>query len=845
MKLKWPFLLLLVVILLAGSAAPARADGIIIPPPCPERGCPPPPPCPGLDCPPISPRPMEQLVIRYHRVNVTIEDQLAVTRVDQVFYNPNTWAVEGTYVFPLPLDAVVSSFTLWVDGTPVKGEVLDANEARQYYEETVRNLRDPALLEYQGRGAVKASVFPIQPKDERRIELEYTQALTSENGLVRYVYPLSTEKFSLLPLEDVSIRVEIRDRQAIRAVYSPSHAVAFDRAGQNQVTAGYEAKNVLPDSDFSLYYSLGETEAFHLFSYRNPADPSDPDGFFMMLLAPKPDLGGADSPRVAKDVLLVLDRSGSMEGQQKFQQAQSALRYILQHLNPEDRFYLQAFSTGIETYASGLRPATEVNEALAWVDSLSARGSTDINRALLEAAAVADRERPTYLIFLTDGLPTEGVIDRQQILDNFNSTAPDNLRLFAFGVGYDVDTFLLDTLSQEHHGQTTYVRQEDPLDEVLSAFYEKISIPVLTDLKLNFGGQAAYDIYPDPLPDLFSGSQVIVVGRYRQGGAFDVTLTGQVNGTQQVFRYPGQPFVEDSLRAAGAASNLEMLPRLWATRKVGYLLNAIRLQGADRETIQQIVQLSVRYGIVTPYTSYLVTEQMPFGADAQDRIAEKALDNAQSAPMGASGQGAVERAAGEGEMRSADVAPAVPQAGMSGGSGGGLDGTNTPGTGRPEGENQAAAIRIVGTRTFLFQAGTWVDTAYDPEKMQAQQVVFLSEDYFRLLEARPDLSPAFALGEQVTLVVDGQVFEVVREGQAENPLTLPPALSTPEAQPQGQATSAPGELPAATQPADVQPTVGPAVAPPETTERQSPSCALGFLPVAVLLGAAWVLRRHA
>ena len=522
MKKKCSWSLILLVLFLFGNSFPVQADGIIIPPPCPRDNCP--PPCLGRDCPPFPPRPIEQLTIRYHHVTVSIQDQLAVTHVDQVFYNPNEWPIEGTYVFPLPLDAVVSNFTLWVDGKPVKGEVLDANQARQYYDEIVRTLRDPALLEYEGRGAVKASIFPIQPKGERRIELEYTQALTAQNGLVRYVYPLNTEKFSREPLEDVSIRVEIRDHQALRAVYSPSHPVGLDRQDDHHVIAGYEEKNVRPDSDFALFYSLGDSEAFHLFSYRDPGDPTDADGFFLALLAPKP---GHSNERIAKDVLLVLDHSGSMDGE-KFQQAQSALRFILKKLNPEDRFYLQAFSTGIETYASGLRPASEVNEALRWVDRLSAVGSTDINRALLEAAAAAaaDHERPTYLIFLTDGLPTEGVINSQEILNNFAKSAAPNLRLFAFGVGYDVDTVLLDTLSQEHHGQSTYVRPGESLDETLSAFYERISTPVLTDLQLDFGGLSTYDIYPNPLPDLFAGSQVIVVGRYREGGSQDVRLAG-------------------------------------------------------------------------------------------------------------------------------------------------------------------------------------------------------------------------------------------------------------------------------------------------------------------------------
>ncbi|MBP1703619.1 MAG: hypothetical protein H6Q38_2726, partial [Chloroflexi bacterium] len=353
---------------------PALADGIIIPEPPPCMDCPP-PPCPEfVPCPP--PNPMVQLVIRYHQVDVIIEDQIAVTHVDQVFYNPNDWAVEGTYLFPLPADAAVTSFTLWVDGEPVEGQILDAEQARQTYQQIVSSLRDPALLEYAGRGAVQAHIFPIPPQGERRIELEYTQALAAENGLVRYVYPLSTEKYSAWPLESVSIDVDVRSSQPIRAVYSPSHTVAISRENPNHVRAGYEAKDVLPDSDFALYYSTGENEAFHLLSYRQP-DDDEPDGFFLLLLAPSPEVSTEALP---KDILLVLDRSGSMEGE-KFRQAQDALIYVLEHLNPEDRFNIIVFSTGLDTYASSPRPTEEAGQAVEWVNRLSPAGSTDINRA--------------------------------------------------------------------------------------------------------------------------------------------------------------------------------------------------------------------------------------------------------------------------------------------------------------------------------------------------------------------------------------------------------------------------------------------------------------------------------
>ncbi|MFH1635090.1 MAG: VIT domain-containing protein [Chloroflexota bacterium] len=727
-KLTLALIVLISCFLIPGSA---KADGIIIPDP---------PPWPG-------PMPIAQLEIRYHHVTVTIEDQVAVTHVDQVFYNPNDWTVEGTYVFPIPYGATVSNFTLWIDGQPVEGEILDAEEARRTYEQIVREMQDPALLEYADRGAMRARIFPIPPSGERRIELEYSEVLQAENGLVRYIYPLNTEKFSTQPLEEVRVSVDVRASLPIRAVYSPSHPVAISRDGDYHAIAGYEDYNVLPDTDFALYYSLGETEAFHLLSYRDPGDATDPDGFFLLLLAPSPN---ADTQAIPKDVILVLDRSGSMEGE-KFIQAQEALRYVLRHLNSEDRFSVIAFSTGFDSYASGLRPTSEVNEALGWVDRLSAAGSTDINRALLEADAIADGERPTYIIFLTDGLPTEGVVESDQILSNFAANASSNLRLFAFGVGYDVDTFLLDSLAQVHHGTSTYVLPGEPLDEILSAFYAKVSTPVLTNLQLDFGQLTAYDIYPSPLPDLFLGSQIVVTGRYRAGGLTDVTLTGLVNGETQTFHFPDQVFTADSTNLQSPISNLQCIPRLWATRKIGYLLNQIRLHGPEQELINQIVRLSIRYGIVTPYTSYLVTEAMPLGAAEQERIANDAYSDMQAAPAAPTyGQEAVEKAAEQGAMEAAESVAAPPA-------------------------EAANMVRIVGARGFVLADDIWVDTAFDPDLMQTVEVAFLSDDYFALAESRPELGAAFALGWRVIAISDGVAYQVVDADSSVAPVDIPEA----------------------------------------------------------------------
>jgi Ca-activated chloride channel family protein len=706
---------------------PASADGIIVPEP---------PICDPGPCPPM---PISQLAIEYHRVRVTIDDQVAITHVDQVFRNDNDWTVEGTYVFPLPPDSTVTDFTMWMDGRPVQGQVLSREEARQIYEDIVRTMRDPAILEYVDRGAVQASIFPIPAGGESRVELEYSQVLSADDGLIHYRYPLNTERFSTLPLEDVSVTVDVHSRQAVRAVYSPSHNISVSRDGDFEFTASYEQSGVTPDVDFDLYYSVAAQDiGLNLITCRDPAS-EDPDGFFLLLAAPSVEVDPDN--RLAKDVMIVLDQSGSMEGE-KFRQAQRALGYVLDHLNPEDRFHIIAFSTGVRSFASGLRPASEADEAGRWVDSLSASGATDINRALLEAMDQVGRQRPAMVIFLTDGLPTEGVQDTPSILANVAEAASSNVRLFAFGVGYDVDTVLLDSLAQAHHGSTTYVTPDQSIEEAVSAFYARVSNPVLTDLELDFGDIVTYDLYPDPLPDLFAGNQLVLVGRYRQADKTTIRLSGTVESERQTFTYADQTFLQ--------SGGPDFLPRLWATRKIGALLNEIRIHGPEEELIEQVVRLSIRYGIVTPYTSYLVTEPEALGADALEGIVTEEFQRMLAAPTMVSGQDAVERAAAESAIGGAMV-PAAPPA------------------------EAADIVRLAGDRTFRLMDGVWIDTGFDPERMSTLRVAFLSDDYFALASARPGLAAAFALGERVIVISEGTAYEVVETDAPADEIPIPPA----------------------------------------------------------------------
>jgi Ca-activated chloride channel family protein len=741
---------LVVIALLLVPSAPALADGIIIPMP--------PPDIPIIEVP--------FLTIKYHRVTVTIEDQVATTHVDQVFVNEGRHEVEGTYIFPLPEDATISEFAMWVDGEKLEGQVLERDEARRIYEDIVRSRRDPALLEYVGRDAFQASIYPIPAGGERRIELEYSEVLSMDNGLVEYVYPLNTEKFSPRPLEEVTVNVTIRSDEPLKAIYSPSHDVEVVREGDYRAVVGYEEYDVKPDRDYVLYYSVSpEDVGVNLLSYK-PGSRSD--GFFLLLAAPKVEI---DTQQViARDVILVLDVSGSMRGE-KVEQAKEALTYVLDSLHDEDRFNIIAFSTRIRRYARDLVQADEAGEARDFVRRLEANGSTDINRALLEALAMADEDRPTILIFLTDGLPTVGEVDIDRIIDNVGDTAPDNARIFPFGVGYDVDTTLLDTLAENHRGASGYVRPEEAIDEKVSAFYAKVSTPLLADLEIDFGRIDVEDVYPYPLPDLFAGTQLVVVGRYREGGDTTLTLEGEVNNEPQQFEYDDVYFQRDG--------GEEFIARLWATRKIGYLLQQIRLHGEDKELVDEIVDLSIRYGIITPYTSFLVEEtEMALREEGRQSIADEVAVQATALPS--SGASAVERSAGEKMLFEAEApaAAAMPQ---------GLGGGPTDKYGY-----EVSPVRYVGDKTFIFNEGVWTDTTFDPDRMRAVPVSFGSDDYFALVTARPEWGRYFALGDHVIVVLDGTAYEV-REGDA--PPVEVPTAEAPAVEPASSSGQTPEPAP--------------------------------------------------
>ncbi len=757
------------------TVTPAFAAGLIIvedahwhPGPMPPPFIPPHPPRPW---PPPRPHPFAPLDVNYVKVHTRITDQVAVTSVDQEFYNPNPARLEGTFVFPIPKGAHINKFTMEIDGKQVEAELLPADKARRIYEDIVRKLKDPALLEYAGRDVFKVRIFPIEPNSKKRITLSYTELLKSEDGLVSYVLPLNTEKFSAKPVRSVSVKVDLESKRPLKSIYSPSHAVEVKRDGSNRATAGYEASEVHGDADFALYFAPEKDElGVNLLAHRR----SDEDGYFLLLVSPGVDV--KEKQVVMKDVAFVLDTSGSMAGK-KLDQAKKALQFCVENLNDGDRFEIIRFSTEVEPLFDKLVSASKSNRAKAddFIKDLKPIGGTAIDDALRKALALrpGGDDRPFVVIFLTDGRPTIGTTGEDEIVANVKKENDGRTRIFCFGIGTDVNTHLLDRVTEQTRAASQYVLPEEDLEVKVSNFFSKIKEPVLANPTLKFTGDIrATKLYPSTLPDLFKGEQLVLVGRYSGNGDSAVIVQGTVNGTERKLTY--------EVRFPQETAENEFIPRLWATRRVGYLLDEIRLHGENSELRDEVTDLARKYGIVTPYTAYLILEDesqrnvpMPmrslqsFDADGGARREAAEAWNRLNAER--SGGGAVAGARYNFALK--DAVAAAPAA-----SSGSLEAEKALGLSRASSSIAAKSAadrskerlvqysqqsQFINGKNFFQNNNQWLDTAVQNHpKAKRVRIQFGSAEYFDLIAKNNEALPWLALGQSVQFVLNNTVYDI-------------------------------------------------------------------------------------
>ncbi|HEY0385647.1 MAG TPA: VIT and VWA domain-containing protein [Pyrinomonadaceae bacterium] len=740
MKIKRASVCLFFLLLLAATTIVSQAQGVIVPRPC-DR-------CPRPPQPVTLPR---ALPIKSIKLDTKISGQVATTHVEQIFRNDTNAVLEGTYLFPIPESASIIEFAIWDGDRKLVGEVRSREEARRIYDEIVRKQRDPGLLEYAGKDLFQASIFPIPAHSDKKLELTYTQVLRAESGTVSYRYPLGTG-YNLAQIGTVSGRVEIEGKEPIRNVYSPTHQIDLANHGSRDARVSFEVPGG-SQQDFQLFYAVSRDDfGLSLLTHREPGK----DGYFLLMLSPKDEW--TEQEYAAKDIIFVLDTSGSMAEEGKMEKARAALLFGVRSLRDQDRFNVISFAGEERLMESGMIAADARGRARGeeFVKALRPTGGTNINGALLAALKQFDSgTRPRMIVFLTDGLPTVGETQPARIIENVRESHKQGVRLFTFGVGYDVNTALLDKLASENKGTADYVEPKEDLEIKVSNFFAKVNYPVLTDLALSMGGVETDLIYPRDLPDLFKGTQLTLIGRYRNHADLrniQLRLEGKTNQSRKEFAYTNLdfPLKED---------DNDFLPRLWATRRVGWLMEQVRSNGENKELRDEIVDLGTRYGIVTPYTSYLAVEPgaSPEADDALrvtsgDRrdsgrtVSGQVGNTAMSAPRSAQptfGAGAVKEKTGAVAVQQSKRAREQQEAE------------------RVPKDELSSAVRTVEGKTFYLREGVWTDAEFQTgARLPETMLEFGSEAYFSLLKREPRLAQFFALGERVVVVLDGRVYRV-------------------------------------------------------------------------------------
>src|SRR5881397_731313 len=684
---------------------------------------------------PIRPLPRGSIERIRSAVQVAVAGRIARVTVEEWFRNTGPGLGEGTYLYPLPGEAVFSDFSLWQGDRELKGETMDATQARGIYETIVRQKRDPALIELAGHGLLRARVFPINPGETRKITLRYTQILDRAGDAWRFRYVGGPSGSAA----SRSFRLEVDSAARFGEPYSPTHRVAVTRSGGGLAVT-------LADSSWSGDLELLLPLARGLVGMSLlTQQPVGEDGSFMLLLAPGQ---AAQAVTLRRDLVAVLDVSGSMSGE-KLDQAKAALVQLLGTLRARDRFRVVTFGSSVRGYAAGWTEASAdgVRSAQDWVRRLTAEGGTNIAGALTEALAAAPADGALGVaVFLTDGLPTVGERDPERIADQAEH-GRGAFRVFAFGIGYDVNTYLLDRLTDRARGVTEYIRPGGDIEQAVGSLATKISSPVLTDLALRGDGVELYDLQPERLPDLFAGEELVIFGRHRGGGSGErvVTVTGRRNGHEERFT--------TEARFGSEGSGNDYVPQLWAARKAGALSREIRLHGANPEVVGELKRLALRYGILTEYTSYLVQEP--------NQVVVRPMLLQAPAPQDQAGAEAVRRSRAEKALVGSAQLSAV-----------------TVSDGAEVDASSASRSQRIGGRVFVWRDSTWTDIAHG-DSLRVVRVAAFSDAYFALLRALPELRKAATLepavlvaGRRVSIKIgpdgkttwtDGELERLVRE----------------------------------------------------------------------------------
>jgi Ca-activated chloride channel family protein len=543
-------------------------------------------------------------------IDVTIRDQVAETHVDQIFYNEMDVSVEAIYIFPLPPNAMISELVYWFNGKRFVADIRERQEAIRAYNEKLSRWLDPAMLEYLGDNLFRLSIVPINPKTEVRTEITYVELIPYDFGVSRYRFFLNMLELSPKPLQAVQLTLDAQSQNTYKTFYSPTHAnspaTQLTRVAGDHYKLEYGDENYYPDTDLIVEFeTVRDGVEFSLMSYTpTAADSFGSESFYALWITPPDNI--TTEERMPLDVVFTADVSSSMDGE-RIAQLRETLTDFLGQLSDKDAFNIVIFGTHVSSFRSDLVAASEANLQAAqdFVSDIYALGMTNIGAAMETALNHSYRsEASNNCIFLTDGYPTVGITQTDSIIAYVQRKNTHAVRLFTFGIGDNISHALLTTLAKENHGYATFITSDDSIALLVENQFKRIAKPVLKDLAINFGGLDTRDRYPKGHGDLFWGTQVKEHGLYSGGGVYPVTLSGWYG--KELKQYAKNITFSDK-----PADGYRFVARLWARAKIDHLLELIMLYGESDELVNQVIELSLRFQILTKYTAFYSDPEDP------------------------------------------------------------------------------------------------------------------------------------------------------------------------------------------------------------------------------------------
>jgi Ca-activated chloride channel family protein len=687
-------------------------------------------------------------------LNILIEDQISSTTMEMTITNPSGRPQEAQLLIPTPDGATIRSLEYDGVGPEPTAKVLRREEARGIYNAIVNRLRDPALVEFAGYNLIRTSAFPIPAGGSQKLKLTYEQVLAADGQRVDYFFPRSESLDAGAGSAAWTVAATIKSKRPISTVFSSSHEIMTERLGPGHVLVKLAASAAANPGSLRLSYLLGKQEddapAATLLAYPDPKSEGGQGGYFLLIAGLPPAGGhGPDRQALKREVTVVIDRSGSMQGA-KIKQVRLAANQIIEGLEDGEFFNIIDYSDTINSYAEKpvAKTAETAKTAHSYINALQANGGTNIHDALLEALRPQPPEGTIPLVlFLTDGLPTVGTTGEAAIREAAKKGNKFERRIFSFGVGFDVNAPLLTGLSRGSRGASTFVLPEEDVEVKVSQVFRRLAGPVLaaptltaTDGAGGIAARAVRDVMPAEIPDLFDGDQLVVMGRYTgqelYGGKLRVRLQGNYFGRARTFDF--------AFDVSNATTRNSFVPRLWATARIGALVEQIRLSGADspgarpddsktKELVDEIVRLSTEYGILTEYTAFLATERADFRT--MDGLSDTARGTIRLRAMGGrEGRGAVNQELNATRMAAAKAAP-------SGGAGGErmqLSGESKAQSYYDENMKKVEVhnVQQVADQTLFFRKDRWVDARILAKENEApdQTVEFGSPEYAALVD---------------------------------------------------------------------------------------------------------------